>query len=232
MHASTETLWHYTDGTSTFGPLSTTVIRQLIDTGVIAPGFHLCRDGDEAWTPLANVNFDTAPRPILPPTVPPPPGPATKAKNPIQRYYIDVWKKYAVFSGRASRTEFWFFNLFSFIALNVLGLLEGGSVGIGHLVSWYVTAFLCPPIIVLGMFMCFFMGGVSGVMQAYHIGLLSLLYGLAVFIPSVAVAVRRINDSAHSIWWLLVPFAAPIFGLAKGSLGPNRHGPDPSPIEG
>lgn len=228
MSAQSETLWHYTDGTSTFGPLSTTVIRQLIDTGVIAPGFHLCRDGDEAWTPLANVNLDTAPQGIPLPSVPPPHEPVTKAKNPFQRYYLDVWKKYAVFSGRASRKEFWMFNLLSFIALNILGVLEGGGLGSGHLFSLYVTALLCPPFIVWGMFMCFFMGGVSGLMQAYHIGPLSLLYGLSVFIPSVAVGVRRINDSAHSFWWLFVPLAPPIFGLARGTRGPNHHGPDPS----
>lgn len=61
MTHSNETLWHYTDGTSSFGPLSTSVIRQLITTGVIAPGFHLCRDGDENWTPLADVDLDAPP---------------------------------------------------------------------------------------------------------------------------------------------------------------------------
>lgn len=62
MNASTETLWHYTDGTSSFGPFSTSVIQQLITTGVVAPGFHLRRDWEESWTPLDQVNLDAPPQ--------------------------------------------------------------------------------------------------------------------------------------------------------------------------
>jgi uncharacterized membrane protein YhaH (DUF805 family) len=38
-------------------------------------------------------------------------------------WYIDVLKKYAVFSGRACRREYWFFVLFNFIIGLILGLL-------------------------------------------------------------------------------------------------------------
>jgi uncharacterized membrane protein YhaH (DUF805 family) len=38
-------------------------------------------------------------------------------------WYIDVLKKYAVFSGRACRKEYWFFVLFNFIIGLILGLL-------------------------------------------------------------------------------------------------------------
>ena len=31
-------------------------------------------------------------------------------------YYIEVFKKYAVFSGRATRSEYWYFQLFNAIA--------------------------------------------------------------------------------------------------------------------
>lgn len=39
--------------------------------------------------------------------------------------YLSVLKKYAVFSGRASRKEYWMFYLISIIIALVLGLIEG-----------------------------------------------------------------------------------------------------------
>jgi len=40
-------------------------------------------------------------------------------------YYFEVFKKYAVFKGRARRKEYWMFFLFNFIIALVLGLIEG-----------------------------------------------------------------------------------------------------------
>jgi uncharacterized membrane protein YhaH (DUF805 family) len=45
-------------------------------------------------------------------------------KNPWQ-YFCGVWKKYAVFSGRAQRAEYWWFVLFNVIGSFVLGFIEG-----------------------------------------------------------------------------------------------------------
>jgi len=39
-------------------------------------------------------------------------------------YYLEVLKKYAVFSGRARRKEYWMFILFNFIAYAILGFIE------------------------------------------------------------------------------------------------------------
>lgn len=46
-------------------------------------------------------------------------------------WYIEVLKKYAVFSGRARRKEYWMFVLFNIIIVFVLGIIEGlaGIVG-------------------------------------------------------------------------------------------------------
>ena len=48
------------------------------------------------------------------------------------KWYLDVLKKYAVFSGRARRKEYWMFFLFNLIIAFVLGFIEGllGSPGI------------------------------------------------------------------------------------------------------
>lgn len=40
-------------------------------------------------------------------------------------WYLEVLKKYAVFSGRARRKEYWMFFLFNLIIGLVLGLIEG-----------------------------------------------------------------------------------------------------------
>lgn len=41
------------------------------------------------------------------------------------KWYIQVLKKYAVFSGRAQRMEYWMFTLFNVIIAFVLGFIEG-----------------------------------------------------------------------------------------------------------
>lgn len=64
--------------------------------------------------------------------------------------------------------------------------------------------------------------------------LLSLLYSLAVFLPSIAVIVRRLHDTGRSGWWYfigLIPFVGWIvmlvFLCSEGDTGPNRYGEDP-----
>lgn len=41
-------------------------------------------------------------------------------------WYVEVLKKYAVFSGRAGRSEYWFFALFNFLIVAVLAI--GGAI--------------------------------------------------------------------------------------------------------
>ncbi len=75
---------------------------------------------------------------------------------------------------------------------------------------------------------------VLGTTAGANIGILSSIYSLAVLIPSLAVAVRRLHDTGRSGWWLLiglVPFigwiALIIFYVQDGTQGTNQHGPDP-----
>ena len=39
-------------------------------------------------------------------------------------YYLEVWRKYADFKGRARRAEYWYFMLFNWIAIIVLGTID------------------------------------------------------------------------------------------------------------
>lgn len=63
---------------------------------------------------------------------------------------------------------------------------------------------------------------------------ISLLVSLVLFLPSLAVSVRRLHDIDKSGWWFLIWFV-PIVGwlvmiywaCCKGTEGANRFGPDP-----
>lgn len=70
------------------------------------------------------------------------------------KWYLEVLKKYAVFSGRARRKEYWMFILFNLIIGFALGLIEGivgGGTPKGDrsiLITIYQLAILIPSIAV------------------------------------------------------------------------------------
>ena len=55
------------------------------------------------------------------------------------------------------------------------------------------------------------------------------LYQVATLLPALAAGVRRMHDTDHSGWWLIVPGISLIFALQAGQDGDNRFGPDPQP---
>lgn len=122
-------------------------------------------------------------------------------------------RKYAVFSGRARRSEFWFFWLFLIgieVAFSILIGLAGGSI------TDPTNRF----------------GAMSGPAQALFA--LYALVMLGLLIPSIAVAIRRLHDTNRSAWWILIGLL-PILGalvlivfyVLDGTPGPNRFGEDP-----
>ncbi len=117
-------------------------------------------------------------------------------------------RRYADFSGRSRRTEYWMFTLGYVIALVVLGILMaiGGALSDSN--------------------------GVSG-LSVTAIAVLGIVV-LALFIPSLAVQVRRFHDQDKSGWFVLLGFIPYIGGLIvivfmclPGTVGDNRFGPDP-----
>lgn len=118
-----------------------------------------------------------------------------------------VPSKYATFSGRASRSEYWWWALFMFLLLLVVGLLDG---------------FMIAPLLGFPAF-------------APEAGQpLSVIVSLALFLPNLAVNIRRLHDRDRSGWWILIVFI-PIIGMLvllfwfvlPGTPGPNTHGEDP-----
>jgi uncharacterized membrane protein YhaH (DUF805 family) len=69
-------------------------------------------------------------------------------------WYLEVLKKYAVFSGRARRKEYWFFVLFSIVISMVLVIIDkntgsfNAESGFGFLSGIYGLAVLIPTIAV------------------------------------------------------------------------------------
>jgi uncharacterized membrane protein YhaH (DUF805 family) len=59
-------------------------------------------------------------------------------------WYIEAWKKYAVFGGRAGRQEYWYFVLFNILAYILLSIIAGvtGKIGASLLGLYAVAAFL------------------------------------------------------------------------------------------
>jgi uncharacterized membrane protein YhaH (DUF805 family) len=116
-------------------------------------------------------------------------------------------KKYADFTGRARRSEFWLFGLFIFIIEIVYFAVLGAAGG-------------------------FSSSGPSGAATAL-MGIFSLFF-LGILIPSLAVTFRRLHDTDRSAWWLLISFLPGIGGLVllvfyllPGTNGPNKFGQDP-----
>lgn len=122
------------------------------------------------------------------------------------KWYIKVLKQYADFSGRARRKEFWMFTLINFI---IMMALQTAMMLVGG------------------------MNPEAGGIAMAIMGLLGL-YGLAVFIPSLAVSVRRLHDTNRSGWWLLVGLV-PIIGaivlivfyVQNSQPGTNQYGENP-----
>jgi len=72
----------------------------------------------------------------------------------------------------------------------------------------------------------------------FGLGLLYILYTLAVFVPGLAVSVRRLHDVGKSGWYyliILIPIAGPIWLLVllctDSQPGDNKYGPNPKEEE-
>lgn len=120
-----------------------------------------------------------------------------------------VFSKYATFTGRASRSEYWYFTLFNIITSTLLFLL-GIAIGAAS-------------------------GGSDGVPGGLIVGyILYIIYGLGVLIPSLAVTVRRLHDTNNSGWLILlglIPCVGGIvllvFMILQGTNGENKYGDIP-----
>jgi uncharacterized membrane protein YhaH (DUF805 family) len=126
---------------------------------------------------------------------------------------LEPLRRYAEFSGRSRRSEYWLWMLLQAVVFITLSLLTGAEM-FARGPFGYTLAGPNPDAMV-------------------PLGAAAALAAL-VIIPNIAVQVRRLHDSDRSGWWLLL-YAVPILGslilliffLLDGSVGPNRYGHDP-----
>lgn len=128
----------------------------------------------------------------------------------VARYY----KNYFNFSGRATRSEYWWPLLMQLIVYLALVVAFLSSIGIENSAS----------------------DDMSG--APFAIILAGLLFMIFNTIPGYAVSARRFHDLDQTGWLVLVfvianafivvsAFAQLIWFCIKGTDGPNKYGPDP-----
>lgn len=140
-------------------------------------------------------------------------------------WMILPFKRYAEFSGRSRRMEYWMFALLNVIVITVLMFVTLGAGGAAGVLEAEASGDSTAGLTAL-------FGGM---------GLLILVWVLAILIPSIAVTVRRLHDRDMSGWWYLgaviggmIPYLGLLVSIAflvlmalPGTPGPNRFGPDP-----
>ncbi len=113
--------------------------------------------------------------------------------NPVDSV-ISCMQQYVGFSGRASRSEYWWFTL--------------------------ATGVLSIPIAVI-----------DGIVFGWNLNdpaWFSVIFNFAVFLPTLAVAIRRVHDHGMSGWFILIPFYNLYLMIAEGEHVPNAYGPVPT----
>ena len=133
-------------------------------------------------------------------------------------------KRYAEFTGRSRRMEYWMFALLNVIVAAVV-------LGIKFSAGGLDDAMVVDPQNPLAIYGWMFSG----------IGMVLALWWLATLIPTIALNVRRLHDRDMSGWWYLgfivasfIPLVNFVAGIAylvlmvlPGTPGPNRFGEDP-----
>jgi uncharacterized membrane protein YhaH (DUF805 family) len=118
-----------------------------------------------------------------------------------------VLSKYATFTGRAARPEFWWWVLFVFLV---------------NIVTVFIDHYFIAPELGIEVF-------TEETPQP-----LSMVVSLGLLLPGLAVSARRLHDINRSGWWMLI-ILIPIIGglvllwwcLKEGDEGENEFGPPP-----
>tara|TARA_B110000003_G_C16634280_1_gene527800 strand:+ start:135 stop:506 length:372 start_codon:yes stop_codon:yes gene_type:complete len=89
----------------------------------------------------------------------------------IKEAVVSVIKNWNNFSGRARRSEFWYFGL-SVVLVSVIISIVEISTGIVDI-------------------------------EKNEMGIISIIFSLLIFVPSISVTSRRLQDRGWSGWWQL-----------------------------
>jgi uncharacterized membrane protein YhaH (DUF805 family) len=149
---------------------------------------------------------------------PPPPGLTQSTPPPLELPYYGIgfidaikrgFRKYATFTGRASRSEYWWWTLFTFLTYTVLAIVTY-AVGIGSSRD----------------------GGRTPGLLAVPLIIVFAVFALGIIVPTLALTVRRLHDGGYSGWLallMLVPYVGGliimIFALLPSSPAGAKYDP-------
>ena len=117
-----------------------------------------------------------------------------------------VLGKYATFEGRAPRSEYWWWVLFSVLLNWGLGFVDLALFGAFSFIATGDVHVFTP---------------------------ITTIVGIALILPSIALSVRRFHDMDRTGWWLLLgltgigALVVTIWFMFRGTQGWNRFGSDP-----
>ena len=107
------------------------------------------------------------------------------------------FRNYVTFSGRTSRSEFWYWTLFALLVAIASSIID-------HTIFPFAST-----------------GPIEG------------LTSLVLFLPGLAVSIRRLHDIDRTGWWWLIAFTVIgvilllVWAGTRGTAGANRYGDDP-----
>lgn len=136
----------------------------------------------------------------------------------INDYVNAIRNNYANFQGRARRREYWMYTLINAIITFVLAIpISGVLMGL----AMQTDAGMDPSAALTGSTLIF--------------AAIYALYALATFIPSLAIAVRRLHDAGFSGWLYLLNFiglgiVVLVLCVLDSKPGSNKWGPNPKGV--
>ncbi len=145
--------------------------------------------------------------------------------------YGSMFKKFAKFSGRSRRKEYWLASIMNAIIMMIFSIVfnilaapyvEPLMRNLYYIADGYSLddiVFPAPSLVLIIMIVIF------------------LVYNLILIIPSLALLIRRFHDTNHSgaaIFLWLIPFIGGlivfIFTVLDSTPGPNKYGPNPKGV--
>lgn len=171
--------------------------------GAIPRDSLIWREGMADWQPVSQF-IPAMPEPVR----------VSYSWNPVNAF-VSCLKRYACFSGRASRSEFWFFSLSQFLIYIILAVFTFfvATVSLFQSVSGHSS-------------------GAIGI--SIFLTLLNWCVTLGLLVPSLAVTARRLHDMGMSAWAILfglIPIAGPIILIVlccmESEKGRNDYGDGP-----
>lgn len=250
--------WFYVNEGAQVGPLDADEMHHLIRNGDIRADTLVWSEGMNDWEP-ARLHFETQRR-YATPTVPrggsvpaqPWDGPAqprTTAQTTPDGLYVGApargfveavkvcLSRYFTFSGRASRSEYWFFVLFGIVAGIVATIIDSAFFGLANdwqPLSSLTTLALFIPSLAVGFRRMHDIGRTGLWVLSIYVAPILFAFAAVFFVMSFAVVgpgstmgpsgAPMVLIGGFAVLWLGLGLVTLVFLCTRGDPGPNRYG--------